>query len=257
MPSALYYQQSGSGPPLLLIHGLMVSGAMYLPVRPALEAHHRIILPDLRGHGRSGELPGPYNVEQLAQDLAQLLDDLQVDAVDVLGYSQGGAVAQQLVHDNPGRVRSLVLACTFACNMLSFSERVEGRLSPWLVRLLGMRRLAGPIVDGIGGRRLPPEAARWLRETLAANDTGAMVAALEAMNAFDSRPWLQEIKCRTLVIAGAQDNAVPLVHAQMLAQGIPGARLRVVDGAGHTLIWTHTELFVQSVESFLASLNRV
>jgi pimeloyl-ACP methyl ester carboxylesterase len=83
-----------------------------------------------------------------------------------------------------------------------------------------------------------------------------MVAAVEAMKAFDSRPWLREITCPTLVIAGAEDTAVPMAHAHMLAQGIPGAQLHVIDGAGHTLIWTHTETFVQVVEAFLSSVNR-
>src|SRR5437763_2385973 len=112
--TALFVEQSGAGPALLLIHGLMVSGAMYQPVLPSLATHYRVIVPDLRGHGRSGALPEPYSVEQLARDLAQLLDDLQVDAAHILGYSQGGAVAQQFARDYPKRVRGLVLGCTFA-----------------------------------------------------------------------------------------------------------------------------------------------
>src|SRR5919202_4054957 len=122
--TTLFVHQSGAGTPLLLIHGLMVSGAMYQPVLPALTTHYRVIVPDLRGHGRSGALPGPYRVEQLARDLAQLLDDLHLDSAHVLGYSQGGAVAQQFAHDYPRRVRSLLLACTFAYNMLSRRERL-------------------------------------------------------------------------------------------------------------------------------------
>src|SRR5262245_30378250 len=121
----LFFQRSGAGTPLLLIHGLMVTGAMYDPVLPALSAHYHVIVPDLRGHGHSGALPGPYRVEQLARDLAQLLGNLQIDAAHVLGYSQGGAVAQQFAHDYPRRVRGLVLACTYAYNMLSRREQVE------------------------------------------------------------------------------------------------------------------------------------
>jgi pimeloyl-ACP methyl ester carboxylesterase len=253
----LFVEQSGAGPPLLLIHGLMVSGAMYQPVLPALATHYRVIVPDLRGHARSGALPGPYSVEQLARDLAQLLDDLQIDAAHVLGYSQGGAVAQQFACDYPRRVHGLVLGCTYAYNMLSRRERLEGMLAPWFVRILGMRGVARLLFSGAGGgQRLPPETARWLQGILAANDTARMVAAVEAMKAFDSRPWLQQIACPTLVMAGADDTAVPLAHAHMLAHGIPGAQLHVVDGAGHTLIWTHTDVFVQIVEAFLASVNR-
>jgi 3-oxoadipate enol-lactonase len=234
----------------------MANGAMYQPVLPSLAAHYRLIVPDLRGHGRSGALPGPYSVEQLARDLAQLLDDLRIDAAHVLGYSQGGAVAQQVAHDYPGRVRGLVLACTYAYNMLSRRERFEGMLAPWLVRVLGTRRLAGLVSAAGGGPPLPPETARWLQDILGANDTARMVPAVEAMKAFDSRPWLQQIVCPTLVIAGAEDTAVPLPHAHMLARKIPGAQLRVVDGAGHTLIWTHTAIFVQAVETFLAAADR-
>src|SRR5262249_24387227 len=158
--------------------------------------------------------------------------------------SQGGAVAQQFARDYPTRVRGLVLGCTYAYNMLSRRERVEGMLAPWMVRILGMRRLAKLLFSGAGGgQRLPPETARWLEGILAATDKARMVAAVEAMKAFDCRPWLQQIRCPTLVIAGAEDTAVPMAHAHMLAQGIPGARLHVIDGAGHTLIWTHTEIF--------------
>jgi 3-oxoadipate enol-lactonase len=255
--SPLFVEWSGTGPPLLLIHGLTVSGAMYEPVLPALAAHYRVIVPDLRGHGRSGALPGPYRVEQLARDLAQLLDDLQVDSAYVLGYSQGGAVAQQLAHDYPERVRGLVLACTYAYNMLSPRERIEGMLAPWLVRVLGMRGLAKLLFSVAGGGpRLPPETAGWLQEMLVGNDTARMVAAVEAMKVFDSRPWLQQIACPTLVVAGGDDTAVPMPHAHMLAQNIPGAQLRIVDGAGHTLIWTHAAAFVQIIETFLASVHR-
>jgi len=252
----LFVQQSGAGSALLLIHGLMVSGAMYQGVLPTLAIDYHVIVPDLRGHGRSGALPGPYSVEQLSRDLAQLLDDLQVDSAHVLGYSQGGAVAQQFARDYPTRVRGLILACTYAYNMLSRRERVEGMLSPWLVRILGMRRLARLLFSGVGGgQRMPPETARWLEGILAANDKARMVAAVEAMKAFDSRPWLREITCPTLVIAGAADTAVPRAHADMLVQGIPNAQLRVIDGAGHTLIWTHTEIFVQVVNAFLAFID--
>jgi 3-oxoadipate enol-lactonase len=230
---------------------------MYQGVLPILARDYRVIVPDLRGHGRSGALGEPYSVEQLARDLAQLLDDLQVDSAHVLGYSQGGAVAQQFARDYPKRVRGLILGCTYAYNMLSRRERLEGMLAPWFVRILGMRRLARLLFSGVGGGQgLPPETARWLEGILAANDKTRMVAAVEAMKAFDSRSWLHQITSPTLVIAGAEDTAVPLAHAHMLAQDIPGAELRVIDSAGHTLIWTHTHIFIQAVEAFLASVNR-
>src|SRR5512135_960652 len=99
-PDLLYFTERGSGPPLLLVHGLMATGEMFEPVIGHFAGRHRVIVPDLRGHGRSRGLPPPYTAAQLASDLARLLDHLGIDATAVLGYSQGGAIAQQLALDH-------------------------------------------------------------------------------------------------------------------------------------------------------------
>src|SRR5438034_7239621 len=91
----LYFSEHGSGPPLLLVHGLMVTGEMFYPVIEHFATRHRVIVPDLRGHGRSRGMPPLYNAAQLASDLARLLDHFGIDSTAVLGYSQGGAIAQQ------------------------------------------------------------------------------------------------------------------------------------------------------------------
>jgi pimeloyl-ACP methyl ester carboxylesterase len=112
----------------------MVTGEMFEPVIEHLATRHRVIVPDLRGHGRSRGLPPPYTAGQLASDLSRLLDHLGIDySTAVLGYSQGGAIAQQLVLDYPKRCDRLVLACTYAFNMATFRERLEGHLVPLLV----------------------------------------------------------------------------------------------------------------------------
>ena len=238
MSEIIFFRELGAGPPLLLIHGLLINGAMFDPLLPLLAPHYRVIRPDLRGHGQSGRLPPPCTVEGHVADLIVLLDELGVGQATVLGYSQGGAVAQQLAHGHPDRVNRLILVCTYACNLLTWRERLEGRLLPWLVRLLGLRRLA----DVMAGqaRELTPQQAAQLQEMIAANEVRPSLAAIRALQTFDSRPWLHEISAPTLVIAGEQDSAVPLHHARMLSQAIPNAALRVLP-AGHTLIWTHPE----------------
>src|SRR5919202_1774757 len=182
MSDGLCARQLGVGPPLLLIHGLMATGEMFEPVLDDFAEHHRVIVPDLRGHGRSVCLAGPYTVAKLAEDLAELLDTLGVESADVLGYSQGGAVAQQFARDYPDRTRHLVLVCTYAYNMLTFRERLEGALLPWLVRVLGPRRLATLFVHpglGLGGGRpLTPEAARHFRDIMTSNDRLLMIEAV-------------------------------------------------------------------------------
>jgi 3-oxoadipate enol-lactonase len=257
MSDGLFARQLGAGPPLLLIHGLMVTGEMFDPVLDDFAEHHRVIVPDLRGHGRSVRLAGPYTVAKLAEDLARLLDDLSLESADVLGYSQGGAVAQQFAWDYPDRTRHLVLVCTYAYNMLTLRERLEGALLPWLVKVLGPRRLAALFVrPGIrlgGGRPLTPEGARQLRGIITSNDRLLMVEAVRQMKAFDSREWLDQISCPTLVLCGSEDTAVPMHHARMLARGIRSSQLRVIEGAGHALLWTHPEEFVEQTELWLSS----
>jgi 3-oxoadipate enol-lactonase len=250
--SLLHFTERGSGsaPPLLLVHGLMVTGAMYDHVVDHFGASRRVIVPDLRGHGRSRDLPPPYGVAQLAADLAALLDDLGIDRADVLGYSQGGAVAQELALDHPDRCGRLVLGCTYAFNMASLREKLEGHAAPLLVRALGMKRF-GRLVFSVGVGDLPEERKAWLASLIADQDRDLMLRAWREAMAFDSRPRLGDICCPTLVLAGAKDTAVPMHHARMLHDGIGGSRLEVVDGAGHALVWTHPDAFTHAVDSFL------
>jgi pimeloyl-ACP methyl ester carboxylesterase len=246
----LYFTERGSGPPLLLVHGLMVTGEMFEPVIERLATGHRVIVPDLRGHGRSRGLPPPYHAAQLASDLARLLDHLDIDSAAVLGYSQGGAIAQQFVLDHPGLCNRLVLVCTYAFNMATPREWLEGHLAPLLIRFLGLKRLANLVVSQ-GAQQLSQERADWLARLMADQDGKLMVSAWRETMAFDSRHRLAEIQCPTLVVAASNDQAVPIHHAQMLHNGIPGSQLVMIDGADHALIWTHPEKLMQVTDEFL------
>jgi pimeloyl-ACP methyl ester carboxylesterase len=248
----LYFTESGSGPPLLLVHGLMVTGEMFDPVIEHLATRHRVIIPDLRGHGRSRGLPPPYTAGQLASDLSRLLDHLGIDSTAVLGYSQGGAIAQQLVLDDPKRCSRLVIVCTYAFNMATFSEWLEGHLVPLLVHVLGLKRFAKLVVSQ-GAKQLTKERADWLAGLMADQDRKLMVSAWRETMAFDSRRRLAEIGCPTLVVAGSNDQAVPIHHAKMLHDGIPGSQLTIIDGADHALIWTHSDELMRVTDEFLGA----
>jgi pimeloyl-ACP methyl ester carboxylesterase len=248
----LYFTERGSGPPLLLVHGLMVTGEMFNPVIDHFAGRHRVIIPDLRGHGRSRKLSPPYTATQLAYDLSRLLDHLGVESTAVLGYSQGGAIVQQLVLDYPDRCNHLVLVCTYAFNMGTFREKVEGHLVPFFIRALGMKRFAKFVISQ-GLQQLDKEHADWVLGLIADQDWKLMISAWKETMAFDSRGRLAEIKCSTLIIAALNDKAVPLYHATMLRQGITGSQLAIVAGANHALIWTHSDEFMRLVDKFLAT----
>jgi 3-oxoadipate enol-lactonase len=248
----LYVTERGAGPPLLLIHGLMVSGDMFAPVIERFATTHRVIVPDLRGHGRSRALPPPYTARRLAADLAEALERRGITKTAVVGYSQGGAIAQQLALDSPTSCDRLILACTYAFNMATPREQFEGRITPALIRVLGQRRFA-QLVVAQGAKELGDDGAAWLMNLIANQDRERMIAAWRETMAFDSRKRLAEIACPTLIVAGSQDRAVPPHHARMLQEGIRGSQLAVIDGAGHTLIWTHPDAFVRVAEDFLGA----
>lgn len=244
------FTERGAGPPLMLVHGVMITGEMFEPVVDHFAARHRVIVPDLRGHGRSRGLPPPYTVPELARDVERLLDHLKLPSAAMLGYSQGGAVAQQFALDYPQRCDRLVLACTYAFNMASLRERIEGQLVPLLIRCLGMPRFARLVISQ-GLTRVDEARRRQVTGLIADQDPTLMVAAWRAAMAFDSRPRLHEVACPTLVVAGAKDTAVPMHHARMLHEGIAGSRLVAIDDADHALIWARPDEFVRVVDAFL------
>jgi 3-oxoadipate enol-lactonase len=253
-----FVRQFGGGEPLLLVHGLMLTGEMFDPVLDAFARRHRVIVPDLRGHGRSSDLPGPYTVEQMSEDLAEILDAHGVASTDVLGYSRGGSIAQRFTRDYPNRTRRLVLVCSYVSHSLSALERAENDLLLWAIRLLGTRGAARVLalmawLPHPGGRSLSLQRARWLEGIWASGGKKAAIGAVRAVSNFDSRGWLGRISCPTLVLCGSKDMLASRAHCGMLARGIEGACLHVVEGAGHTLPWTHRERLVELTERWLSS----
>ena len=121
---------------------------------------------------------------------------------------------------------------------------------PLALRTLGMRRFSWFVVSQ-AGPQLGRERAGWLAGLMADQDPALMVLAWKESMSFDSRPRLAEIGCPTLIVAAADDRAVPMHHARTLHDGIPGSRLVVVDNAGHALIWTHPDELVRATEEFL------
>jgi pimeloyl-ACP methyl ester carboxylesterase len=253
--SGLAFAVAGNGPALVLVHGLMARGAMFEPLVERLERDFMLIVPDLRGHGASGAMEGPYTVEQSAADVVELLDHVGVPAASMLGYSHGGPVCQQLARLHPGRVRRLVLACSYAYNTVTFREYLESWVFGALLSAFGGKRMARWMVrEGVsigGGPPLSAQQVSWLREVLGSGPRAALVAASREMRHFDSRPWLPSLAVEALVVAGAEDHAVPEHHFRMLTTKIPRVASHVVGGAGHTLVWTHTAILAEIVRDWL------
>ena len=255
VPNGLAYREIGDGQPLLLLHGLMASGEMFDPLVERLRDSFRMLIPDLRGHGASGDLAGPYNSATMANDVLRVMDQAGFQHSFVLGYSHGGTVAQELVRARPSAVDGLFLACTYACNVMTMRERVEGLVLLGVHTFVSPRTLAKVIVrQGQGPSGMTDEQVKWLRNIIGRNGRRQMRGAVrDGLLGFDSRPWLKTISVPTFVIAGSGDQAVPRHHFDLLVAAIPGAQGREIEGAGHALLWTHTNRLASIIRSQTAA----
>ncbi|HEY9312013.1 3-oxoadipate enol-lactonase [Williamsia sp.] len=218
---------------VVLLGSLGSTSAMWDPQRQALsDDGFRVVALDLRGHGTSPRPPGPYSVAELADDVIATLNSLGVNTFHVVGLSLGGAVAQQLAISYPARITTVALLCTAA----KFGEP-DG----WFDRAATVREQGtAAIADAV--------VARWFTMDLAGRDTLLVHAALdmvtgtddegyaaccEALAHWDSREHLAAITAPTLAIAGAQDPSTPPATLQILADGIGGSRLEILEPGAH------------------------
>lgn len=106
---SLYYEEQGAGEPLLLLHGLGSNGRSWEYQVEPFARQYRVIVPDVRGHGRSAKPTGPYSVSQFANDIFNLLDHLQIDRFHLVGLSMGGMIGFQMAVDRPERLKSMTI----------------------------------------------------------------------------------------------------------------------------------------------------
>ncbi len=258
-PSVLAVVQAGDGAPVLIIHGIYETGSLLSSLTARLATRFHVTAPDMRGHGKSCEIPGPMHAESMAVDLVPTLDSLGIEAAHVIGYSHGGATALAFAKQSPERVRSLTLVGTYAFQPLMWWERLAGLVAPAVVATLGTTVLAGPtraVRSSGGGPRLGVEEARLLTSQMRRNRARRMSVAFAAARTFDSRHWLGTIGAPTLIVVGKSDHMVSPRQAMVLARGIPNAQLYTISGAGHMLPLTHQDEFEQVVMEWLESVDR-
>jgi 3-oxoadipate enol-lactonase len=219
-------------PPLVLGPSLGTTVAMWEPQVPVLAEHFRVIRYDARGHGASPAPSGPYTIDDFAEDLIQLLDRHGVDAAHIAGISLGGMTAMAFAAAHPERVKRLVLACTSA--HLAAPEAWADRAAK--VQAGGTAAIADAVVSRWttpAYAAAHPGVMTRLHQLLADSPDDGYIASCGAIERMDLRDRLPGITAPTLVIAGAQDLAIPPIHAERIVAGIAGARLAVLDPGGH------------------------
>jgi poly(3-hydroxyalkanoate) depolymerase len=239
--------------PLLLVPGIGTSLEIWPPLLDAL-GDVRTLAFDPPGTGMSSLPRFPLRLPRLARLVTELLDALGLEQVDVLGVSWGGALAQEIAHQAPRRVRRLVLAAT-SCGLGSVPGHplaLAAMANPFRFHSRSYFELVAPHVYGGASRRSllqrSDEAELWLRRPPSFRGYAYQLMAIAS---WSSLPWLHRLPQPTLVMAGAEDPLVPLPNARILTRRIPGATMHVVEGGGHLFLLNHAAESAAAIREFL------
>jgi len=229
---SIHYERFGSGPPLLLLHGLGSSGEDWRLVAPSLHGF-TIYVPDTRGHGRTSRPDGRYDVPLFAEDLAAFCDVLGIEGAHVVGLSMGGMIGLQLALDRPELVKSLVVVNSGPAMVpKGFSQWALIALRFIITFLAGPKRLA-PIV---AKKLFPKPEQQGLRDEvtarIAANDPSAYRRASVGLLGWSVVDRLDTLRLPVLAVSGDRDYT-PVADKQAWVARIAGARLEVIADSGH------------------------
>lgn len=260
----LWYQEHGAGPETIVFaHGLLWDGRMFDAQVAALKGRYRCITFDFRGQGQSEVTAGGYDMDTLSDDAAALIEALGAAPCHFVGLSMGGFIGMRLAARRPGLIRSLVLMETSAdpepaenapkYRAMGLVGRVFGRP--------GFGLVSGRVMRIMFGRKFLEDPARaaeraeW-RRRLMSNHRLGITRALGGV--IDRKPVYDElggIACPTLVMVGDQDVATVPAKAERIHAAIPGSRLMVIPGAGHTSSVEEPEFVNAALTEFLSSVS--
>lgn len=242
-------------PWVMLSNSLMSTHRMWDPQIDALTREWRVIRYDTRGHGQSETTPGPYSIEQLADDAAALMDHVGAPAAHVVGLSMGGMIGQQLAVRHPQKVLSLSL-CDTASEMPPrdmWEERIrtaqesgvagltDGTIKRWFVASFVER---------------DPQAIAWVRAMILETGAPGYIACASAVRDMSQTHLLGRIQAPTQIIVGRDDPACTLQASQVLHREIPGSALHVIDNAAHLANIEQPEAFTTLLVNFLRQQGR-
>ncbi len=261
------YRMAGEGPTILLIHGIAGSSTTWRAVMPALAEHYTVIAPDLLGHGQSAKPRGDYSLGAYASGIRDLLAVLGKERVTLVGHSLGGGVAMQFAYQFPERAQRLVLVASGGLgkevSLLLKAVTLPG--AEYVLPLLLHRRIQevtewpGVVARRVGWRPSDTMDEVWRSYTSLTDRHGQMAfihtvrsvidVAGQRVSAHD-RLYLAEA-VPTLIVWGDCDRVIPVAHAYRGAEAMPGARLEILEGAGHFLPWRDADRFLAVLEDFL------
>jgi 3-oxoadipate enol-lactonase / 4-carboxymuconolactone decarboxylase len=246
---ALHYLLEGRGdaPVLVLANSLGTTLRMWDRQAAALSGRFRLLRYDHRGHGGSPVPPGPYTIDDLGRDVLALLDRLEIERFSFCGLSIGGMVGIWLASAAPKRIERLVLCCTSA-HLGTLAEAYATRART--VREHGVGAVADAVLERwftSGFREDHPDVVEWASRMLRETPAEGYAGCCEAIKDMDLRSRLGAIRAPTLVIAGADDPAIPPEHAEFIRDSIPDSHLVVIEQAAHLANVEQPEVVTRAV----------
>lgn len=246
----------GRGSPIVMSHALGLDLHMWDHLAGRYSATHEVMRYDHRGHGASHVLRGPYSMNDLVDDAADLIHRWNRGPVIWLGLSMGGMVGMGLAIRYPDLLKALV-----AANSTAYYPGEARELWRQRIETVETRGLPA-IADAVMGRYFHaafraerPDVETIARARLLRTDASGYIACCHAVQGVDWRSGLQNIKCPTLVIAGALDRGTPPAMSEAIAQAIPGARLHILEEASHISVLEQPARFHETMNDFLDRLE--
>jgi pimeloyl-ACP methyl ester carboxylesterase len=255
------YRVQGEGPPLALVMGYRLNSTAWPAAFIAqLARQFTVITLDNRGTGLSDKPVEGYAIANMARDLCGLLDELEMPQVHILGYSMGGAIAQEFVRQFPERVSRLILCATMAggpgatfakASVVDVMRDLDGLSPEQAARRIWNVTYAPDYLD----RHHAVAEEQMRREIALPTPLHAADLQFQAFAEFDGSNALANIRCPTLVLTGDLDELISAQNSRKIAKLIPGAKLIVIPGRGHRVMWEATEECVSLIAPFLNSTD--
>jgi pimeloyl-ACP methyl ester carboxylesterase len=250
--AVLYYEAAGSGPDLVLLHPFPLNRNFWDELVPSLSEHHRVITPDLRGHGQSELGDGPASIEKHADDLLRLCDAEGVNKATFVGVSIGGYVLFDFWRRHRERVAALVLSNTRAAAEIPESRANRLHLADEVLKqgtAAFIDDMSGKLLSSITKSRRPEivKAARRMMQQMSAEDIAGVQRGMADRP--DSTETLSTISVPTKVITGEEDT-IPRQEAELMRDQIPHSSLHVISRAGHYAAMEQPEEYTRLLLAF-------
>jgi pimeloyl-ACP methyl ester carboxylesterase len=245
------FLDEGQGDPIVFLHAFPLDGAMWTAERAELAKSRRVIVPDLRGFGRSGTLTAPGSLDEHAADVLRILDQLGIERATVAGLSMGGYIALALARRDPQRLARLILADTRSAPDNAEARRARDE-NIALVAREGVPALVERLLPKLLSSHASPDVVARVRALGGQQTKEGVTSALAAMRERpDSTPLLASIAVPALVVVGEADAISPPAEARAIADALPKGELAVIDGAGHLANLESPAAFMAALRKFL------